>query len=69
MRPIMIGHTSIILFNCQSETYQTVLIKTMQTEQIRKHEYGILCFQKIIKSEWIEMIIIDINNTIWYSTL
>lgn len=64
MCPIVIRNTSIILFDGQRESGQTMLIESMQSKQIGEHVNCAFGLFKIIVSKRIEVVLIDIGDRI-----
>lgn len=67
MRPIVIWHSTIILFDGERETRQTMLIETMQSKQVGEHVDGEFSLFEIIVSERVEVVVIDIGYCIRYT--
>lgn len=67
VRPIVIWHSTIILFDGERETRQTMLIETMQSKQVGEHVDGEFSLFEIIVSERVEVVVIDIGYCIRYT--
>lgn len=67
VRPIVIRYSSIVLFDGQRESCQTVLIESMQSKQIGEHVNCAFGLFEVVISERIEMVLIDIGHRFRYT--